>query len=111
VLPFLAPLTVRDGIGRGVDSALDPLGFFIPRVVGIPIGVVRTVNDRSLNLQFYADVEESVLDLYSAVRNGYLQRRRSAVETRRICRHADTALTPANAAVAADALAVDGDRS
>src|SRR5262249_42483101 len=78
VLPFLAPLTVRDGIGRGIDGALDPFGYFIPRVVGVPMGLVRTVNERALNLQLFADVEESVLDLYSAARNAYLQRRRHA---------------------------------
>src|SRR2546422_3777700 len=30
VLPFLPPLTVRDGIGQAVDSALDPVGYLFP---------------------------------------------------------------------------------
>jgi len=34
-----------------------------------------TVNDRSLNLDLFQGIEESTVDLYSSVRNGYLQRR------------------------------------
>src|SRR2546428_6978531 len=30
VMPFFGPMTVRDGIGRGVDGALNPLNYFIP---------------------------------------------------------------------------------
>jgi len=83
VLPLLPPLTVRDGIGRGIDGAMDPFGFFIPFVASTAMNVVNTVNERSLNLKLFADVEESVLDLYSAVRNGYLQHRRNFVEEAR----------------------------
>jgi phospholipid-binding lipoprotein MlaA len=94
VLPFLPPLTVRDGIGRGVDGLLDPIGRFVPFVAGAAVGVVNTVNERSLNLQLFADVEESVFDLYSAVRNGYLQRRQSVIAERRAARRRpDAALT------------------
>jgi phospholipid-binding lipoprotein MlaA len=97
VLPFLPPLTVRDGIGRGIDGALDPIGYFMPFFVGTVLGIVNTVNERSLNLQLFASVEESVFDLYSAVRNGYLQRRESTIEERRAELHhrADTAVTQA----------------
>jgi phospholipid-binding lipoprotein MlaA len=82
VLPFLPPLTVRDGIGRGIDGALDPFGYFIPFIAGTAMNVVSTINERSLNLQLFANVEESILDLYSAVRNGYLQRRQSTIDER-----------------------------
>ena len=83
-LPFLPPLTLRDGIGRGIDGVLDPFDYLIPVpfVVGTAITVVHRVNERSLNLKLFDGVEETVLDLYSAVRNGYLQRRRRAVEYR-----------------------------
>ena len=76
VLPFLPPLTVRDGIGYGVDGAMDPLSYFIPFIwdrLGLRIG--DTVNDRSLNLDLFQGFEETTIDMYSAVRNGYLQRR------------------------------------
>jgi phospholipid-binding lipoprotein MlaA len=81
VLPTLPPLTVRDAIGRGIDGLLDPIGYLLP----VPFfanqakSVVTAVNDRSLHLKLFAGVEDSVLDLYSSARNGYLQRRRIVV--------------------------------
>ena len=76
ILPFLPPLTVRDGIGYGVDGAMDPLSYVLPFIwdrLGMKIG--DTINDRSLNLDLFQGFEETTVDLYSAVRNGYLQRR------------------------------------
>jgi phospholipid-binding lipoprotein MlaA len=81
VLPFLPPLTVRDGIGTAVDGAMDPLSYYIPFIwdrFGMKIG--DTINDRSLNLDLYQGFEETTVDLYSAVRNGYLQRRQKLIE-------------------------------
>jgi phospholipid-binding lipoprotein MlaA len=76
ILPFLPPLTVRDGIGYGVDGAMDPLSYvlpFFPDRLAMKVG--QTVNDRALNLDLFQGFEETTVDLYSAVRNGYLQRR------------------------------------
>ncbi len=83
IVPFLPPLTIRDGIGFGIDSVLDPLGYFIPFLASLGMTAGKTVNERSVNLQLFQDVEDSVLDLYSAVRNGYLQRRHKLIEDRR----------------------------
>ena len=80
---MLPPLTVRDAIGYGVDTLLDPLGYFVPLLASAGTTAGKTVNERSLNLTLFQDVEDSVLDLYSAVRNGYLQRRQRAIEQRR----------------------------
>ena len=80
VLPTLPPLTVRDGIGYGVDGFLDPLGQFTPLVAAITLSVVQQVNERSLNLEWFRDVEDTALDLYSAVRNAYLQRRQRSID-------------------------------
>src|SRR4030095_5008850 len=30
ILPFMEPLTVRDGIGRAVDGFMDPLSYLLP---------------------------------------------------------------------------------
>ena len=79
VLPTMPPLTVRDAIGRGIDGALDPVSYVLPFVANQAKSIVTAVNERSLNLKLFADVEDSVLDLYSAARNGYLQRRRKAI--------------------------------
>lgn len=76
VLPFMAPMTVRDGIGLGVDGAMDPLSYVIPFIwERLVMKVVNLVNERSLNLDLFEGVEETTVDLYTAVRNGYLQRR------------------------------------
>ena len=75
VLPFFPPSTVRDTVGSAVDALLDPLSYVLPFAGTIAKRGGTTVNDRSLNLQVYEDVEEGVVDLYSGVRNIYLQRR------------------------------------
>jgi len=79
VLPLLPPLTVRDGIGLAVDGLLDPLNYVLPFAALAARTGAGTINERSLNLEFYENVEESVLDLYTAVRNAYLQRRAKAI--------------------------------
>ncbi len=89
VLPTLAPLTVRDGIGYGVDGVLDPFGYLMPFFATAGMSIVKQVNERSLNLQVFQDVEDSVLDLYSAVRNGYLQRRSRSIEEADAARQAE----------------------
>jgi phospholipid-binding lipoprotein MlaA len=76
VLPFFAPMTVRDGIGLGVDGAMDPLTYYIPFIwERLVMRAVNLINDRSLNLEVFEGVEETTVDLYTAVRNAYLQRR------------------------------------
>ena len=82
VLPLLPPLTVRDGIGTAVDGAMDPLSYVLPFIwtrLGMKVG--STINDRSLNLDLYQGFEETTVDLYSAVRNGYLQRRENMIKS------------------------------
>jgi len=76
IVPFLEPLTVRDGVGKAVDSAMDPLAYFLPLIwdrLAMKVGDI--VNERSLNLDLFQGFEESVIDMYSAVRHAYLQRR------------------------------------
>jgi phospholipid-binding lipoprotein MlaA len=69
-------MTIRDGIGTAVDGAMDPLSYFLPFIwdrFAMKLGDI--VNDRSLNLELFEGVEETTVDLYTAVRNAYLQRR------------------------------------
>lgn len=79
VLPLLPVMTVRDGFGLAADTAMNPLNWVLP--IGATAGIYATnvVNERSLNLDKFEKVEESVVDLYSAVRNAYLQRRAAAI--------------------------------
>jgi phospholipid-binding lipoprotein MlaA len=80
ILPFLPPMTVRDGIGLAADGAMNPLNYFIPFAATAGITGTNAVNERSLNLDKFERVEETVVDLYSAVRNAYLQRRAAAIK-------------------------------
>ncbi|MBI1962317.1 MAG: VacJ family lipoprotein [Candidatus Rokubacteria bacterium] len=81
ILPFLEPMTVRDGIGKGVDGVMDPLSWVLPFVwERLTMKVMDTVNDRSLNLELFQGFEESVIDMYSAVRHGYLRRREQLIK-------------------------------
>lgn len=99
VLPLLPPLTVRDAVGYVVDLALDPINWLVFPIVeaeGVPSLVAhknrttstfaqlgtragQIVNERSLNLETFEGVEEATLDLYTAVRNAYLQKRAKAI--------------------------------
>ncbi len=99
VLPLLPPFTVRDFTGFLGDIALNPINWLVAPIIeveGIPsviahknrtttsivqIGarVGEIVNERSRNLEKFQGVEEATLDLYSAVRNGYLQTRAKAI--------------------------------
>ena len=81
VLPLMEPMTFRDGIGRGVDAAMNPLTWVGPSIwISLAMKVGEMVNDRALNLELFQGLEESVVDLYSAVRNGYLRRREQMIK-------------------------------
>lgn len=96
ILPFFPPFTLRDAVGYATDIFLDPYTYFVFRNIrlGQPalvehedtaaIGAIgrrvgETVNTRSLNLEKFEGVEETTVDLYSAVRNAYLQKRAKAI--------------------------------
>jgi phospholipid-binding lipoprotein MlaA len=80
VLPFLPPLTVRDGVGYAFDAAMTPYTYFIPWWGNLAGTATNTVNERSLNLDRFERIAETTVDLYGAVRNGYLQRRAAAIK-------------------------------
>jgi phospholipid-binding lipoprotein MlaA len=75
VLPFFAPSTVRDFIGRIADGFMNPVSWFTPFIGSIGLVVGDTINDRALNLELFQGFEETTIDFYSAVRNAYLSRR------------------------------------
>jgi phospholipid-binding lipoprotein MlaA len=99
VLPLLAPFTVRDFAGYVGDVFLNPINWLVVPIIevdGVPsviahknrttssliqIGarVGEIINERSRNLERFQGVEEATLDLYTAVRNAYLQKRAQAI--------------------------------
>lgn len=82
MLPLLGPATLRDGVARPMETATAIYPWFVAGVDTIGLTVVDNVNWRSLSLEQIAALKESSLDLYVAVRNGYLQRRRALVADR-----------------------------
>jgi phospholipid-binding lipoprotein MlaA len=80
VLPFLPPLTVRDGFGFAADGAMQPIGYVAPFAASVGMRAGQLVNDRSLNLETFEEFEQITFDLYSATRNAYLQRRQRLIE-------------------------------
>ena len=81
VLPLMPPLTVRDAFGYAADSFMDPLSWFVtPLGADFGRAAANTINERADNMTEYDDVEDTSLDLYAAVRNGYLQRRGKFIE-------------------------------
>jgi phospholipid-binding lipoprotein MlaA len=99
VLPLLQPFTVRDFVGYVGDVFLNPINWLVAPIIEVDnvpsviahknrmtSSIIQTgsrvgeiVNDRSRNLQKFQGVEEATLDLYTAVRNAYLQKRAQAV--------------------------------
>ena len=99
VLPLLPPFTVRDFAGFLGDIALNPINWLVAPIIevnNVPsliarknrttssllqlgVRVEEIVNERSRNLEKFQGVEEATLDLYTAVRNAYLQKRAKAI--------------------------------
>jgi ABC-type transporter lipoprotein component MlaA len=75
VLPLLPPLSVRDFFGFVADEAMYPLSYFIPTGAVIGMTATETISDRAANIDRYQGVEDTVVDLYSSVRDAYFQRR------------------------------------
>jgi phospholipid-binding lipoprotein MlaA len=80
VLPFLPPLTVRDGFGFAADGAMQPISYVAPFAATAGMRGGQLVNDRSLNLETFEEFEQMTFDLYSATRNAYLQRRQRMIQ-------------------------------
>lgn len=99
VLPFLQPFTVRDFVGFVGDVFLNPINWLVAPIIevnNVPSVIARhhrltgsliqtgsrvgeVINERSRNLEKFQGVEEATLDLYTAVRNAYLQKRAQAI--------------------------------
>lgn len=87
VLPLLGPSSFRDGVGLGVDAAMDPFGVFGGDKLYGPyddegpywrVGL-DTIDWRAQNLEMLDDLRRSSLDFYATVRSAYRQRRASQI--------------------------------
>ena len=78
VLPLLGPSTVRDALGGFADGAMNPMNYVVS---GAPLyeaaaRAAAAVNARSQNLGTFDNAGLYSIDLYGAVQDAYLQRRR-----------------------------------
>jgi phospholipid-binding lipoprotein MlaA len=81
VLPLFPPLTVRDSVGYAFDGSLNILNYYIPFFPEqFGMSALDRVNERSRNLDLFQGIEEATVDLYSSVRNAYLQRRQRLIQ-------------------------------
>ena len=80
VLPLLPPMTVRDAVGYAGDIFMNPVNYFIPFAPNLGLNATDRVNDRAINLETFEGLEESTIDLYGAVRSGYMDRRAKDIQ-------------------------------
>jgi phospholipid-binding lipoprotein MlaA len=84
VWPLLGPSSVRDTIGKGADSILSFTGILSPVDLEVPVWVGlkahEIVNEISLRIGVYEKIKEAAIDPYIAIRDGYAQRRKKAVQ-------------------------------
>ena len=80
ILPFTEPLTVRDGIGKIVDRAMDPLTYVVPVIPALGLTVAKRINERALDYELFVDLDDSVIDAYTAARDAYWQRRKHMLD-------------------------------
>lgn len=79
VTPLLGPSSMRDAIGMGGDIVMDPLVNLKKHQVHWGLVGVRLIDRRADLLTTTEIVEEASIDLYSFVRDAYLQRRQTLV--------------------------------
>jgi len=80
VLPLLPPMTVRHAVGYAGDIFMNPVNYFIPFIPNLGLNASDRLNDRAVNLDTFEGLEESTIDLYGAVRSGYLDRRAKDIQ-------------------------------
>jgi len=62
------------------DLAMDPINYVMPLAGSFGKRGEETINERAMNLETFESVEEGTLDLYSAVRNAYINRRAKQIK-------------------------------
>ena len=79
VLPLLGPSNLRDGFGRIVDSASDPLTYVDDETITWTRLGLTAVDARSRSLDALDEIQRSSIDYYAAIRSLYWQNRRSEI--------------------------------
>lgn len=75
VLPFFGPSTLRDTVGTGIDSLLNPLGFLLDSETRVYLQASGIVVKREASLDQVEELKKGALDYYAAVRSAWQQNR------------------------------------
>ncbi|HMT03260.1 MAG TPA: VacJ family lipoprotein [Burkholderiales bacterium] len=74
VIPLLGPSTIRDTIGLVPDVYFNPTWYLISdNYINVALYIVNLIDIRSKFLDIDQELEKSSLDLYTTVRDSYLQ--------------------------------------
>lgn len=86
VLPLFGPSSVRDAIGRGVDSLLDPWSYVLTAAdvrndteILLARQALGGIDLRSRNIETVEELKRDSVDFYARIRSLYLQLRRSEI--------------------------------
>ncbi len=79
VWPFLGPSSLRDTVGTVGDGFLDPVNYVRPEQDAIAIGAYEYFNYAALHINDYEDLVKSAVEPYIALRNAYIEHRRSLI--------------------------------
>ena len=86
VLPFMGPSSMRDLFGMLGDRAVNPLDqpFSVLQQFDwewqLAIGTAEFISSSPDIIRLYMQVRENAIDPYSAIKSGYMERRRAMVE-------------------------------
>lgn len=75
VLPVLGPGNIRDGFGRGVDIAGDPISWVLPIWVGTEPITAVSLGAGISQIELLDDLDQGSVDPYVRFRSTYLQNR------------------------------------
>jgi phospholipid-binding lipoprotein MlaA len=79
VWPFLGPSSLRDTVGTVGDSFLDPVNYIRPERDAIAVSAYDYFNYAALHIDDYEDLIKSAVEPYVALRNAYIEHRRSLI--------------------------------
>ncbi len=83
VWPVLGPSSLRDSVEIGGDYFLYPVNYITPWYDWLGVRAYEVVNDTSLHIGDYESLKSAAIDPYVAIRDAYVQYRKSLVESAR----------------------------
>ena len=97
MLPLFGPSTVRDAVGTGVDSFLNPLTYLLDWETRLYLKASEIVVDREEVLDPVEQLREGSIDFYAAVRAAWFQKREAELRKEKATFGNNAASSPAAA--------------